>query len=103
MNKQATKGFIAIIMFITLIPMVIFAEDKPESDSINDISYYSTQDDLTYLYSLVDEGLMDSRDLYQLDKRIYDIVSNPKKLRHSDFDAIDFEIYTKSQERINKH
>ena len=103
MNKQATKGFIAIITILMLIPMVTFAEDKPESDSINDISYYSTQDDLTYLYSLVDEGLMDSRDLYQLDKRIYDIVSNPKKLRHSDFDAIDFEIYTKGQERINKY
>ena len=103
MYKQTTKGFIAIITILILIPMVTFAEDKPESDLINEISNYSTQDDLTYLYSLVDEGLMDSRDLYQLDERIYDIVSNPKKLRHSDFDAIDFEIYTKSQERINKY
>ena len=103
MKMQTVNRIILIISILILIPMISFAEDKPESDSTNDISYYSTQDDMTYLYSLVDEGLMDSRDLYQLDKKIYDIVSNPKKLRHSDFDAIDFEIYTKSQERINKY
>ena len=97
MIRQATMGILTILIISFFIPQAVLAGDKPESNSIDDISYYSTQDDLTYLYNLVDDGLMDSRDLYQLDKRIYDIVSNPKKLRHSDFDAIDFEIYTKGQ------
>jgi len=76
MKKQATKGFITIISIFLLIPMITFAEDKPESNPIDDTSYYSNQEDLAYLYSLVDEGLMDSKDLYGLDKWVYDIVSN---------------------------
>jgi hypothetical protein len=98
MNKRATRVIITIITILTFIPMNTFAENKPESNSTDDISYYSTQDDLTYLYRLVYEGLMDSRDLYELDKRIDEIASNPRRLNIRDFDAIDFELYTKGQE-----
>jgi len=97
MKRQAIKGIITIISILVLIPMVAFAEDKPESNSMDDISYLTTQDDLTYLYSLVDEGLMDSKEIYELDKRVYEIVSNPRRLNVRDFDAIDFELFTKGQ------
>jgi hypothetical protein len=103
MNKQAIKVIITIITILIFIPMNTFAEDKPESNSLDDISYYSNQDDLTYLYSLVDEGLMGSRDLYELDKMIDEIASNPRRLNIIDFDAIDFELYTKGQEELFKY
>ena len=74
------------------------ANEKPKQNLANNHPSYSTQDDLIYLYSSIDEGLMDSREIYELDRIIYDIVSNPKKLNHSEFDAIDFELYTKGQE-----
>jgi len=101
MIKIATTGIINIVIVSLLILTTGIAEDKPEQKSTINHPPYTTQDDLIYLYSPVDEGLMDSREIYELDKAIYDIVSNPKKLNHRDFDEIDFELFTKGQQRIN--
>ena len=97
MIKKATNGIINIVIISLLIFTTGIAEDKPEQKSTINHPSYTTQDDLIYLFSPVDEGLMDSREIHELDKAIYDIVSNPEKLNYRDFDEIDFELFTKGQ------
>ena len=57
---------------------------------------YTTQDELQYIYSLYDEGLVDAKYIYQLDRIGNNYDSNSEYIISLGYDAIDFELYTKA-------
>ena len=109
MIGQATKGILTIIVVLILTPYTSLAKDKSESSTITVVSpsiphdSYDTQEDLLYIYSLNDEGLMDAKEIYHFDNSIDDYEQSRKYRYLSDYDAIDFELYTKGQEVNNRY
>ena len=109
MNKQATKGILTIIAVLIFIPYSGLAKDKSESSTITVVSpsilhdSYDTQEDLLYIYSLYNEGLMNAKEIYHFDNSINDYEQSRKNRYLSDYDAIDFELYTKGQEINNRY
>ena len=109
MIEQATKGILTIIAVLVLTPYTGLAKNKSESSTIMVVSpsiphdSYDTQEDLLYIYSLYNEGLMDAKEIYHFNNSINDYEQSRKNRYLSDYDAIDFELYTKGQEVNNRY
>ena len=109
MKKQANKGIMLLLAIILFVPIVGLAEGMANINTTTLVdpstSYgsYTTQDNLKYIYSIYDEGLVDTKYIYQIDIVGNNYDSNSEYQILFGFDAIEFELYTKNQEMINKY
>ena len=109
MKKQVIESFLAIVFIVMFVPNLGLAKGKAELNAttfVDPTSSYSsntTQDELQFIYSLYDEGLVDAKYIYQLDKLVNKYESDLEFQFLLGYDAIDFELYTKSQNMTNKY
>ena len=111
MKKQATKR---IVTFTFSIIILSFFHSLGSADGIGKTNLviasdpsvhneYHSQDNLQHLYGLYDEGLMDSKQIYQIGKLVDSYDSDSKESYTMEYDLIDFEMYTKNQEYFDTH
>ena len=109
MKKQAIKVFLKMVLILLFVPYTGLAKGKAELnantflDPSTSYGSYTTQDNLKYIYSIYDEGLVDTKYIYQIDIVGNNYDSNSEYQILFGFDAIEFELYTKNQEMINKY
>ncbi len=108
MVKQSNNVILATIMILLFTPFIGYGKGHPEPNTttvLPSVYYdnYTTQEDLVYIYDLYDSGLTYSQHIYVIGQLSNNTDSVSKVLLISEFDAIDFELFTKTQEIHNKH
>jgi hypothetical protein len=108
MITQATKLIFIIIAAIVFIPSTGLAQEKLES-SKGTLDYlsifysdFTTQDDLVYIYDFYNEGLVNTKYMYQMDVLDYEIESISNKSISEQYEPSDVETLISTKERINR-